>query len=211
MIRINLLKPETKEIREVAAAPGAPEFKPEKKAPNVGNLIFLVLVLALIGFFWFQKKAMDNEKALLEKAKSEKQQLAYVTARLEEQSKQKEALELKINLINSLKSQQDQAIRIIDSISRCLPEWVWLTDAGYDGGKVSIKGKAISNNLIADYITNLEGGDVFKNVNLVSSTLRKSAKNEFLEFSLNMSLERPEPEPIVPAAKKPAARKGGGR
>ncbi len=211
MIRINLLKPETKEIREVSS-PGTPEFKAEKKKPSGGSLIFLVLVLTLIGFFWVQKRAMDNEKGLLEKARAEKQQLSYVTARLEELSKQKASLELKINLINSLKSQQDLAIRIIDTVSRCLPEWVWLTEASYDAKKITLKGKAISNNLIADYITNLETSDVFKNVNLVASTLRKNQKTEFLEFGLNMSLERPEPVPVVPAAKaKPAARKGGGR
>lgn len=211
MIRINLLKPETKEIREVSS-PGTPEFKAEKKRPSGGSLVFLVLVLALIGFFWVQKQAMDNEKGLLDKARAEKQQLSYVTARLEELSKQKASLELKINLINSLKSQQDLAIRIIDTVSRCLPEWVWLTETSYDANKIQIKGKAISNNLIADYITNLESSDVFKNVNLVASTLRKAQKTEFLEFGLNMSLERPETEPVAPAAKaKPAARKGGGR
>jgi len=209
MIRINLLKPETKEIRETAI-PGAPEFKPEKKAPKIGNLIFLLLILALIAFFWFQKRAMDNENRLLENARVEKQQLAYVTAKLEELNQQKASLEQKINLINSLKAEQDRAVRIMDAVSRNLPEWVWLTEAGYDARGLQIKGKALSNNLIADYISNLEASDIFMKVNLSSSTLRKVQKNEFLEFALNMSIEKAEEETAAPPAQaKPAAKKGG--
>ena len=60
MIRINLLKPETKEVRETPAE-GLPEFK-AKKRPRVGNLIFLLLIVALAGTYFYQKKAMDEEQ-----------------------------------------------------------------------------------------------------------------------------------------------------
>lgn len=203
MIRINLLKPETKEVREAAAA--APEARP-KKAPNIGNLIFLLLILVLIGFYWMQKRSFDKETRLLENARFEKAQLAYVTARLEAVNRQKADLERKINLINSLKAEQDLAVRILYTLSSNLPDWVWLTEATYDAKGVQIKGKALSNNLIADYIGSLEQSPVFKNVNLGSSQARKAQKSEYLEFVMNMSIEKAvEPAP----AEKPGAKKGG--
>lgn len=211
MIRINLLKPETRELKEPGTPSGVPEFKPKKKA-NLGNLIFLALIVGLGAFYYLQKKAFDNENALLAAAQQEKQQLQYVTAKLEELKLQKASLERKINLINDLKAQQDLPVKIMDELSRNLPDWVWLTEMTYNAKGIQIKGKALSNNLIAEYIANLENSPDLMNINLVSSTQRKVQKSEYYEFSLNGLVEgRQQITPsAAPGAKaKPAGRKRG--
>lgn len=212
MIRINLLKPETKDIKETAAAPGVTEA-PAKQPRNLGSLIFLLLVVALGAYLYLQRRAFDRENELLATAKLEKQKLQYVTAKLEEQRKLKASLERKINLINGLRAQQDMAARMMDQLSRSLPDWVWLSEVNYDSKGLLIKGKALSNNLIADYMTSLENSPVFMNVSLSSSTQRKAQRNEYLEFTLTAALEK-KPEAAPAAAKpgpqeKPAAKKGG--
>ncbi|HYA48709.1 MAG TPA: PilN domain-containing protein [Burkholderiales bacterium] len=212
MIRINLLKPETKDIKEAAAAPGVLEA-PVKKPRNLGSLVFLLLIVALGAYLYVQRRSFDRENELLATARLEKQKLQYVTAKLEEQRKLKASLERKINLINGLRAQQDLAARMMDQLSRSLPDWVWLSEVSYDAKGLVIKGKALSNNLIADYMTSLENSPVFANVSLSSSTQRKSQRNEYLEFTLTASLEK-KPEAVPAAAKpepqeKPAAKKGG--
>ncbi len=127
MIRINLLKPETKDIKETAAAPGTAEV-PVKKARNLGSLVFLLLVVALGAYLYVQQRAFDRENELLATARLEKEKLQYVTAKLEQQKLLKASLERKINLINDLRSQQDLAARIMDQLSRSLPDWVWLSE-----------------------------------------------------------------------------------
>jgi len=212
MIRINLLKPETKDIKEAAVTPGAPEVT-IKKSPNLGSLIFLLLVVGLGAFLYLQQRAFDRENELLATAKLEKQKLQYVTAKLEEQKKLKASLERKINLINDLRSQQDLAARIMDQLSRSLPDWVWLSEVSYDSKGLQIKGKALSNNLIADYMTSLENSPVFMNVSLISSTQKKTQRNEYLDFSLSALIKKkPEPAPAVASPEpkdKPAAKKRG--
>jgi Tfp pilus assembly protein PilN len=209
MIRINLLKPETKDLREQAVTPGMPE-EGTKKGPNAGNLIFLVLLIGLGAFFFFQKKAMDRENALLTTARQEKSQLQYVEKKLDEQRKARESLNQKITLIESLNAQRDLAPRLMDELSRRLPDWVWLTEIVYDAKGIQIKGRALSNNLIADYISNLEASPQIMNVNLVSSTQRTAQGDQYLEFSLRAVVEKkPEPVPAAPEpAAKPAAKKG---
>ncbi|MEN6311648.1 MAG: PilN domain-containing protein [Acidobacteriota bacterium] len=201
MIRINLLKPETKDIKETAVAPGAPEVA-VKKQPKLGSLIFLLLIIVLGGALYMQRQAFSREEELLATAKAEKSKLQYVTAKLEEQKKLKASLERKINLINDLRSQQDTAVRIMDQLSRSLPDWVWLTEISYDSKGLQIKGKALSNNLIADYMTSLENSPVLANVALITSIQKKNQRNEYLEFSLSAALEK-KPE-AAPAAVKPA-------
>lgn len=208
MIRINLLKPETKDKEPVVAA-SAYEENP-KKGPNVGNLIFLALVIGLGAFFFFQRKAFDRENTLLAAARLEKSQLQYVEAKLEEQRKVREALDRKITLIEWLNAQRDLAPRLMDELSGRLPEWVWLSEVTYDEKGLQIKGRALSNNLVADYISALEASTQVMNVNLVSSTQRTAQGDQYLEFALRAVLERKlEPPPLKtePAA-KPAAKKG---
>jgi len=211
MIRINLLKPETKDIRETVVTPGMTE-EGGKKGPNLGTLIFLLLVIGLGAFYFFQTKAFDRENALLAAARQEKSQLQYVEAKLEEQRKARESLDRKITLIESLNAQRDLAPRLMDELSRRLPDWVWLSDVTYDEKGIQIKGRALSNNLIADYIASLEASPQIMNVNLVSSTQRTAQGDQYLEFSLRAVLEKkpepvPAPAPSEPAA-KPAEKKG---
>ena len=205
MIRINLLKPETKDIRETIAVSRISEGE-SKKGASLGNLVFILLVIGLGAFYFFQKKAFNRENVLLAQARQEKSQLQYVEAKLEEQRKARESLDRKITLIESLNAQRDLAPRLMDELSRRLPEWVWLSELTYDNKGIQIKGWALSNNLIADYISSLEASPQIMNVNIISSTQRTAQKSQFLEFVLRAVLEmKPEPVP-APAKAEPAAK-----
>jgi Tfp pilus assembly protein PilN len=206
MIRINLLKPETKDIKETAAVPGAPKVK----AQNPGNLVLLLLVIGLAAFYFFQQKAFDRENGLLAAARQEKSQLQYVEAKLEQQRQARASLDQKITLIEYLNAQRDLAPRLMDEFSRRLPEWVWLTELTYDAKGIQIKGRALSNNLVADYISALESSPQIMNVNLVSSTQRTTKNDQYVEFVLRAQIEKkPEAVPAKPGpAAKPAAKKG---
>lgn len=205
MIRINLLKPETKDIRETVAIPGVSE-EGSKKGTSLGNLVFLLLLIGLGLFYFFQKKAFDSENTLLAEARQEKSQLQYVEAKLEEQRQARESLDRKITLIESLNAQRDLAPRLMDELSRRLPDWVWLSEVTYDDKGIQIKGRALSNNLVADYIASLEASPQLMNVNLVSSTQRTGQADQFLEFALRAVIEK-KPEPVsAPAKAEPAAK-----
>jgi len=211
MIRINLLKPESKDLKEPIAAPGTADETP-KNGPNLGNLIFLALVIGLGAFYFFQQKAFRRENALLATARQEKAQLAYVEAALQKQQAARENLDRKITLIESLNAQRDMAPRLMDELSRRLPDWVWLNEIVFDAKGLQIKGRALSNNLVADYIAGLESSPQIMNVNLVSSTQKTAQGDQYLDFTLRAVLEKkpepvPPPETAAPAA-KPAAKKG---
>jgi Tfp pilus assembly protein PilN len=94
----------------------------------------------------------------------------------------------------------------MDELSRRIPEWVWLSEVVYDDKGIQIKGRALSNNLISDYIGSLEASPQIMNVNLISSTQKTAKGDQYLEFSLRAVLEnKPEPVP-APAKAEPAAK-----
>jgi Tfp pilus assembly protein PilN len=190
MIRINLLKPEKKELKEKPAVP-TPKVKKERRF-QVSYLIILALIIAIAALFLTQKSAINKEKDFLQTAQKEKDQLQYVIERLETLEQQKRTLERKINLITRLKAQQTIAVRIMDELSKNIPEWVWLTETEYKEQNIEIKGRALSNNLIADYIYNLENSPYLQNVNLISSTQRTEQNDQFLEFTLTAQYVLPD-------------------
>ncbi|MCP2621019.1 PilN domain-containing protein, partial [Candidatus Aminicenantes bacterium AC-334-E05] len=63
-------------------------------------------------------------------------------------------------------------------------DWVWLTSLKFSANKIEIRGRALSNNLIADYITNLNRSPYFINVNLIDSTQKRIGGEPVLEFTL---------------------------
>lgn len=190
MIRINLLKPEKKELKEEPTSL-VPEIKEKKKTPVTGLIVILALVV-IAASYYFQDKAIKQETNLLNQAQEEKKSLQYVLAALEELEEQKTILERKINLINQLKARQEIAVRILDELSKNIPGWVWLTETSYGERQVNIKGRALSNNLIADYVYNLENSPRLSSVRIISINQRSEQTNQFLEFTLTANYDLPQ-------------------
>jgi type IV pilus assembly protein PilN len=182
MIRVNLLKPEHKEIKETAAAPEVAVV--ERKKEPVKSLILFLLVVSLFAYYYTQTRTLKKERKLLDTAIEEKNSLQEVDELLKTVEAQRDTLEKKINLINSLKVQQLTAVEIMDELSRNIPDWVWLLDTNFDRENLKIHGRALSNTLVADYIYNLENSPVFTSVNLISTTQQTAGRDSFIDFIL---------------------------
>ena len=184
MIRINLLKPEKKE----GIVPERVER--EKKATTLPLFFFAAVVVAGVLLF-FQQSELKTERKLLKAAQEEKQKLKEVESKLERVEKQRGTIIKKIDLINQLKLNQDTAVRIMEELSKNIPSWVSLSETNFDGRVVRIRGKALTNKLIADYLDNLEKIPFFRNITLISSIQRVIQNNRFFAGDLPNSCGSP--------------------
>lgn len=195
MIKVNLLRPSKKEIKEPGPLPDE-EIKvtkvKERKPLNLTKLIVPFAVLLVVILFYTQRTAVNREKSLLNDAREQKKKLEYVFTLLQERELKKALYEKKINLIRQLKLRQGVPVVVMDELSKQLPDWVWLTEVSFNNQRVQLKGKALSNNLIADYIYNLENSPSFNNVNLVASTQKRIRNDQILEFSMNAAFVLPQ-------------------
>lgn len=193
MIRINLLKPEKKET-------GLPEIEEkEKKTATLPLFILLAVIIAIVLLF-IQRGALKKQNNLIKIAQEEKNKLRNIDTKLGGVNKQKATFMRKISLINQLQLNQDTAVRIMDELSRNIPTWVWLSETTFDGRVVRIRGRALSNKLVSDFIFNLEMTPYFRNVNLISTTQRTSQDTKYQEFSLTATY-------IPPSKPKPPSEK----
>lgn len=206
MIRINLLKPEKKDVFPSPATLPVKEAKSERPS-SAPPLILLLTVMIIAALAFTQRNSLGRERSLLDNAMAEKKKLQTVELRLTQAEKEKDTLQKKISLINILKGQQDTAVKIMDALSKNLPEWVWLTEVTFDGANLKIKGKATNNTLIADYVAGLEKSDILFSVTPTDITQRTSKSQQFQEFSLTAGVSLP--PGALPAATTPGAKPKG--
>jgi type IV pilus assembly protein PilN len=199
MIKINLLRPEKKEV----AAGGTTVSFAEEAKPNKLSLPALIGAIAFtvgaIGLMYFlQSSNLASEKKLLEERILRKAELEKVLTQLAEIETTKKELDNKIKIISDLKLRQKDAVLMMDKMSRCLPDWVWLTSLSFTNGAINISGKALSNNLIADLINNLQNSNSFTNVQLLSTARNREAGIDIFVFRISCAFVRPaDPNKVV--------------
>lgn len=192
MIRVNLLSPEKKSAPGsggAAASESGASFPEEKKAGklNIPAAVATALVtVGIIGYLYItQTKTLEEKTNLLNDMNAKKTTLKNVENTLKELEAAKSDLTRKVNLIGALRSQQQNTVKMMDIVSDALPEWVWLTSLSFSGPRLNLVGKAITNNLIADFINNLKASNKFSDIQFQGSTKQNQGGEDVFNFTLN--------------------------
>lgn len=158
MIRINLLT-------EARAAASRKKTGLVPTGARLNNLILLggvalgilyIGVMALI--LTSRSRRLDEDIA---KAQVEVARLKSIIEEVKGYELKKASLEAKIQLINNLKTNQRGPVRLMDEISRALPDLVWLTELTVAGNQVTLKGRTLSPNAVATYLENIKKSPFF--------------------------------------------------
>jgi type IV pilus assembly protein PilN len=190
MIKINL----------ISEAPAAAATK-KKKVPEVslgakqGDAI-LVIVLVLFAVFaagWWYMLKSENDRLEAERNEKqrEKETLQEFIDRVEELESKREELRQKIDVINQLKQNQRGPVRIMDEVSRALPDLVWLDSLRLSGEVLTLRGSAMDENAVANYISNLDASPFFQEPS-VGDLTRKG--DEVFTFTLTVLFSYTPPE-----------------
>jgi type IV pilus assembly protein PilN len=154
MIRINLLESERAARGKGAAgaAGGGPSV-----GPYVPLVASLVLSVGGIGYVWWSiTNEIATTEANIETAKATVATLEKERARKEELERKRKSVQDQVALIERLKMEQAGPVRMLDEISKALPDFVWLTSLTQSGAQVKLAGESSNNNAIADYLSNLQ-------------------------------------------------------
>ena len=181
MIRINLIP-----------------FRAARKKENVrkqATVFFssLLVVLLVMGYYNMSLKRQVNQLSdKVEKIKTDLAKAESAAKKVDEVKAQLDIINKKIEVINDLKSRRESAIRLLDDMTRMVAENVepsvaeasgpasrepvkrlWFTNFSASGSSLNIKGIAVDNKTVADFMTRLETSKLFANVNL--QTLAQAA------------------------------------
>jgi len=158
VIRINLLT----EAKAAAARKKTPVLP---TGARLNNLLFIagvaagIVYIAAMGFYLIQKRRNLDEE--IGKARIEAERLRSIIEEVKGYETKKASLEEKIELINKLKTNQKGPVRLMDEVSRALPDLVWLTSLDVVGETITMRGKTLSPNAVATYLENLKKSPFF--------------------------------------------------
>ncbi|HYQ95496.1 MAG TPA: PilN domain-containing protein [Candidatus Eisenbacteria bacterium] len=159
MIRINLLPRDERKTRRAM------------QMPKIGSLmpvLVLLLVIALFGAVSvFQALQIGRLHADIARTEQEAAKLKPQIQTIQELTLKREELQRRLTVIADLDKTRLQRVMLVDELSRCVPEHLWLTSYEETANKVQIEGVTFSNLLVADFMTRLEASPLYGTVDLL--------------------------------------------
>jgi type IV pilus assembly protein PilN len=206
MIRINLLAVERSKKKKAARSI---QISPAHRVTIAASLILIATVLGIGWWFLSLRQRSAQLDRDIARAEQEAVQLRSVLAQVQKFEARKAQLTQRVMLIEQLRRGQSAPVHVLDSISRSLPDRLWLTELKQIGGDFTITGFAASLPSVSDFVANLEATKWFKKpVEILDSqvTTDPKAGADLVKFSIKGALNDPEAPPPAPAA--PAGRGG---
>jgi type IV pilus assembly protein PilN len=135
-------------------------------AANINNVLIIaclvVGVLAALAYWYIHKRELAQQEELAAQRTAEAQKLESIIKEVDDYQKRKDSLQQRIDLINQLKQNQKGPVRIMDQISRDLPDLVWLDSIDITAGRVTLAGRGLNPNAIALFIENVKNDPYFE-------------------------------------------------
>jgi type IV pilus assembly protein PilN len=171
LIKINLVR-EGRAVRATGAATGAASAV--SGPANLNNIFLGGLLIAGIvvagGWYFLENRKLAERQDLLVQKQAEAKRLEAIINEVDKYKKQKESLKTRIDLINQLKQNQKGPARLMDRISQDLPDLVWLDKMSVAGNTVSIDGRGLNPNAIANFVESIKKDPMFEEPDLGSVT-----------------------------------------
>ena len=145
MIRINLLPRE--------------ERKPKIRIQVPQAAIVTVVILVTLGMwaYWRSLKGeLERLRADIAGTRTEIARNKQIIQTIEQFERDKKQLQERLTLIHGLISAQGSAVRLLDGISRAVPDDVWLAGISKVSGRLVLQGYASSHFAVANLMLALE-------------------------------------------------------
>ena len=201
MIKINLLSEGKRAVRKAKPAASLLEGK------DIGQyLLVLGLVIGALAsawFWWTLKQRIADQQEEISIAQAEVEALGAVIKEVEEYKAKKAELERKIGIINDLKANQKGPVRIMDYVSKALPELLWIDRMTMNATTIVAEGRAFNTNAVAAFIENLDHVPEFDEPTLRDASEAGGVYRYVIDF--NYKFEAPKPEAAAGAAAAPGA------
>lgn len=156
MIKINLL---SEGKRPAAVRRTRPTSFLEGENVALWALLAAVLLLGVLpaaAWWWVTGDQVEENDVRIAEAQRQVDELAAIIEEVERYKAQHAELEHKIEVIEQLRANQKGPVRVMDQISRALPELLWLDRMEMRGGVINLTGRAFNSNAVASFLDNLD-------------------------------------------------------
>lgn len=192
MIRINLLAEGKKPVVTKKKKTGG-GWKAILQSDNFSFYVLLaVAALSLLvvgGRYGLLEQRISTRQEEVAIFQEEVDELEPIIKEVEEFKAKKVELERKVQVINRLKANQRGPVRIMDYVSRALPELVWLNRMQVSAQSITISGEAFNTNGVANFMENLDRFPEFREPVLKDTSQRGGVYTFTLNFNYDFPIE----------------------
>ena len=180
MIKINLL-PREERIRR----------KPVDTSFILVAVCAAVLAAAMAyGWVWLSGE-VGRVQATITQTQAELRKFDELAKQVEKFREEKQKLQDKIKVIETLVVAQTGPVRLLDEVSKALPNDVWLTTVTRTGRRLEVSGIAFSPFQVADFMKNLgAAGELLQSVDLVVSESTKVEDVPVQRFTITAEIKQ---------------------
>lgn len=204
MIRINLLP-----VREERRKQDIRQYAVMMVAALAGSV-----ALAAV-FHWSLLSDVSEAKATMQQLQQQIDRYGPQLQKVEEYKKTKAQIEKKLEVIEQLKRSRSGPVHVMDEIATHAPEKLWVTRVQTQGRSLTMEGLSLDNELVASFMTALEGSAYFQNVELQKTEAKTVNGFKLNAFAISANITSPgEPTPAgggQAAATTAALSRGAGR
>jgi Tfp pilus assembly protein PilN len=176
MIKVNLLKDQTAQVRKTFV-------KPTVSRTGLIFLAIFVLIAGATGTWYFY---IDHQVKIStvkrDKLRREEARLQKLKEEIEKYEKLKQLRQSRIDVIEKLKENQTGPVLLLNSVIQSIPRdgVLWLTSLSQKSDRIKIVGLTQNTEVIPDFMSNLMASGIFETVDLESIESQKEAS----KFSL---------------------------
>ena len=185
-------------------------YRTKRKVENIRRQItvfVLFLTLTLVAMFYYNtilKNKIEELDAKIAKINTEIARVEKAAKEVDRINGELKKLKQKIAVIKDLESKRTEAVRLMDDMTQMVAhetasstsddlegkedrpvKRLWFTSFQATGDQISIKGIALDNKTIADFMTRLESSKRFANVNLQRSKKQKVKSLNLKSFEIS--------------------------
>src|SRR6476660_3721308 len=143
-------------------------------------LVVLVLAGLLNLGYWYRLDMVKRDiAAKMQVAEQKNRELSSVKARYLERQRQAENYKRRVDVIDQLRASQSGPVNLLNTVGSTVnnTEAVWLNAMKDQGASIDIEGLALSQDAVANLITNLQKTGYFTNVEIKETFQDDSVKD----------------------------------
>lgn len=173
MIRINLLP-----VKEIKAEVS------RRRDLTIGGLTLGLTALILMGIYFYQSYRLSNLGNELAGLRKDIEALNVKVKEIGDLQSKIKDFSGKNKVIDDLNQKKTGPVKVMESLSAATPPTLWLTEFKETNGSSDIRGLALDNQTVADFLNTLAKSGQFKDVELIESIQAEEKSGPYKKFAI---------------------------
>jgi type IV pilus assembly protein PilN len=186
MIRVNLLS------TGPGAAPQREWFPKEQRAAAMGLVMLLATCAGVGGWWWYLRHQSNAAELRIDQAQTKLEQLKDALKLVDLAGARKSELTERLSLIERLRDAKRAPVSLLETVSRSMPDGLWLTGMKQTGGAIQVDGRAMSLTSVTDFAEMMQSSGLFKMpVEILTTTTEVFEEQNVVKFSVKAEALKP--------------------